>query len=144
MKLKICFNNLETIIINIKSLSDNNQIFSTESGIIIRGYSIKNENNNIENNEKYSIVYLGECETKIREYYNLSETIELYILGIDSPNENKSYITTVYNYGIYLENGTQLEHSTICKDSKITISSSIINQELVKLKEASYFSYYRL
>ena len=82
--------NLETITNNIKSLSDNNQIFSTESGIIIRGYSTKNENNNIENNEKYSIVYLGECETKIREYYNLSETIELYILGIDSPNKNKS------------------------------------------------------
>ena len=50
--------------------------------------------------------------------------------------------TTVYNYGIYLENGTQLENSTISKDSKITISSSIINQELVKLKEASYFSYF--
>ena len=69
----ICFNNLETITNNIKSLSDNNQIFSTESGIIIMGYSIKNKNNNIESNEKYSIVYLGECETKIREYYNLSE-----------------------------------------------------------------------
>ena len=64
---------IEIVNNNIKSLSYNNQIFSTESGIIIRGYLIKNENNNIENNEKYSIVYLGECETKIREYYNLSE-----------------------------------------------------------------------
>ena len=136
----ICFNNLEIFTNNIKAISDNNEIISIESGIIIHGYSTKNINDNLENDDHYSIVYLGDCETKLREYYNLSESIELFILGIDSPNKNKSFITTVYNYGVYLENGTQLDHSIVCKDSKISISSPILNPELVKLEEANYFS----
>ena len=35
--------------------------------------------------------------------------MEIYIFGIDSPNKNESYVTTVYNYEVYLENGTQLD-----------------------------------
>ena len=65
---------------------------------------------------------------------------ELFILGIDSPNKDASASTNVYNYGIYLENGTLLDHNEACKESKILISSPIINPELVKLNEASYFS----
>ena len=61
-------------------------------------------------------------------------------MGIDSPNKNKSYSTNVFNYEVFLEDGTKLEHLKVCKDEKVTISSLIVNPELVKLENASYFS----
>ena len=136
----ICFPNFDELTKNIKSMSENNNIISTESGIIIRGYSSNTEDENIDNNANYSVVYLGTCENKIREHYHLGEDTELFILGIDSPNKNKNYITSVYNFGVFLENGTQLDHSSICKDEKISISAAITNPELIKLNEAHYFN----
>ena len=135
----ICFINLEQITKNLKYLSDNKIINTTESGIIIRVYSTKSKDD-IENNLNYSILYLGECENLLIDYYNLTEDEELYILGIDSPNKNKSYVIKVYNYEIYLENGTKLDHLKVCEDSQISISSAIIEPDLVKIDDASYFS----
>ena len=70
----------------------------------------------------------------------MDENIELFILGIDSPSKDVKASTNVYNYGVYLSNGTQLEHENVCKDTKITISSVITNIDLIKLEEASYFN----
>ena len=118
-------------------MSENDDIISTESGIIIRGYSTNSEKET-QLNKKYSLIDLGDCENKIKEYYNLDET-ELYILGIDSPNKDTSASTSVYNYGVYLGNGTLLDHTIACKNTKISISSTITNTDLVKLEEANYF-----
>ena len=135
----ICFENFDDIIKNIKSMSENDDIISTESGIIIRGYST-NSDSDIDSEAKYSLVDLGDCEEKIREYYNLDEDTELFILGIDSPNKDSTASTSVYNYGVYLENGTLLDHSEACKDTKISVSSVITNTDLVKLDDAIYFN----
>ena len=133
----ICFVNFDEITNNIKSMSENDDIISTESWIIIRGYSTNSEKET-QLNKKYSLIDLGDCENKIKEYYNLDET-ELYILGIDSPNKDTSASTSVYNYGVYLGNGTLLDHTIACKNTKISISSTITNTDLVKLEEANYF-----
>ena len=135
----ICFDNFEEISNNIKAIAENKEIITNEAGIIIRGYSTK-EKDDIELDSTYSEIDLGECETKIREFYGLSEDTELYIIGIDSPNINKNSSTSVYNYGVYLENGTLLDHTQACKNSTIIISSSINNPDLVNLDEANYFS----
>ena len=137
----ICFTGLEEIAKDLKEMAQNDEIITTESGIIIRGYSSNSGNkDDISVEAKYSIIYLGECESLIKKYYNLSDKTELFILGIDSPSKNKNVSTSVYNYGVYLENGTQLDHITPCKETKIIISSSIKNTEQVKLENASYFS----
>ena len=136
----ICFENFKEITKNIKSISDKGEVISNPSGVIIRGYSTKSDNDNIDPGVSYSIVDLGDCEGKLKEYYKLDDNTELYILGIDSPNKNKSYTTNVYNYGVYLGNGTQLDHLSVCKDSKISISSVITNPDLVKLEDVNYFS----
>ena len=135
----ICFANFDEVVKNIKSMSENDEIISTESGIIIRGYST-NSDSTASSDAKYSIVDLGDCEGKIREYYELEEDTELFILGIDSPNKDSSASTSVYNYGVYLENGTLLDHKLACQDVKISVSSVITNTELVKLDDAIYFS----
>ena len=96
--------------------------------------------NYFDSNITYSEVDIGDCEKKLIDYYHLPENTELFILGIDSPNKDIKYTTSVYNYGIYLENGTLLDHSDACKDSKISISSAITNTDLIKLDKAYYFS----
>ena len=137
----ICFTGLEEIAKDLKEMAQNDEVITTESGITIRGYSTNSGNkDDISVEAKYSIIYLGECESLIKKYYNLSDKTELFILGIDSPSKNKNVSTSVYNYGVYLENGTQLDHITPCKETKISISSFIKNTEQVKLENASYFS----
>jgi len=137
----ICFTGLEEIAKDLKEMAQNDEVITTKSGIVIHGYSSNSGNKeDISVEAKYSIIYLGECESLIKKYYNLSNDTELFILGIDSPSKNKNASTSVYNYGVYLENGTQLDHIVPCKESKISISSSIKNAEQVKLENASYFS----
>ena len=135
----ICFENIDIITNNIKEMSDNKEIISNDAGVTIRAYSTKNTNE-ADDDASYSVVNLGNCENKIREYYHLDEDTELFILGIDSPNKDKSAITRVYNYEIYLANGTYLDHSEACKDTKISISSAITNPDLINLDKASYFN----
>ena len=132
----ICFEHFESFVDNIKTISENKEVFE-KNGVIITGYSTKE--NNVDKDSKNSIVYLGDCEYKLKLYYNLSNDTELFILGIDSPNKDSSASTNTYNYGVYLSDGTLLEHNNACKESKIVVSSPIINPELVKLDEASYF-----
>ena len=136
----ICFENMDKIITNIKNMSENNEEISTANGIIIHTYSTKSENIEIPKEKNYSIIYLGECEQLLKKYYNLSENTELYILGVDTPNKKENYSTNVFNYGVFLENGTQLDYLNICKNEKVVISSLIVKTDLVKLENASYFS----
>ena len=136
----ICFENMDKIITNIKNLSENNEEISPGKGIIIHAYSTKSENIEIQKEKNYSVIYLGECEQLLKKYYNLSENTELYILGIDTPNKKENYSTNVFNYGVFLENGTQLDYLNICKNEKVVISSLIVKTDLVKLENASYFS----
>ena len=135
----ICIMDLDKVINDIKSFSENNEVISTETGIIIRGYTSKSENVDIKSETKYSYIDLGECEKKIKEYYHLPDNTELFILGIDSPNKNKNSSASVYNYEIYLENGTRLDYLTACKDVKISMSTAINNPDLVNLNQANYF-----
>ena len=100
----------------------------------------KNKEKAKDKKSKYSFVNLGDCEKKIISYYNLPENTELFILGIDSPNKDILSSSNVFNYGVYLQNGTLLDHKEACKDTKIEISTPITNPELIKLKEAVYFS----
>ena len=139
----ICFSNLDEIGNNIKTISENNEIITKENGILIYTYSTTYENieiNEITKDTNFSIIYFDECEKLLKKYYNLSDNTQFYVLGIDSPNKNKNHSTNVYNYEIYLENGTRVDHLTVCKDEKVIISSKIIDTELIKLENASYFA----
>ena len=136
----ICFKDLESIKQNIKFISEIKDPISNRPDIIIKGYSTKSISEEVEPDANYSIVYLNECENLLKQYYDLSNDAELYILGIDSPNKNKTFSTSVYNYGVLLENGTELDHSSACKNVTITISSVISDTDSVKLEQAKYFS----
>ena len=66
--------------------------------------------------------------------------MEINIFGIDSPNKDDSYVSTVYNYEVILENGKQLDYLNVCDGTKISISSAILDTNLVKFEDTIYFS----
>jgi len=72
------------------------------SNILIKAYTNKNKIKY----SNYSYIYLETCENLLKEYYNLSSEELLYILGVESPSKNKKSSVNVYNYGVFLENGT--------------------------------------
>ena len=82
-----------------------------QNQVIIHGYSTKSGDKKPSDKEvDYSLVDLGDCEYKIKSYYGLDNDTELFILGIDSPNTKEKSPVNVYNYGVYLGNGTLLPH----------------------------------
>ena len=136
----ICFFDFKQIINNLKNISENIQTISFSPEISINVYTTKTANNFSLTHTNISIIFLNQCEQLLLDYYNLTNDTTLYIIGIDSPNKNKSYVTDVYNYGVFLENGFQLDHLNICQNEKITIISPIVDAESIKIKEGKYFS----
>ena len=133
----ICFHHFYE---SVKNISEN-LIIPTHPKIKVNIYSTQSvKNKNLEYFSNSSIIYLNECEQLLLDYYNLTNDTILYIIGIDSPNRDKSYVINVYNYGVFLENGFKLDHLKICNKTKITISSPIINKKSIKYEEAFYFS----
>ena len=135
----ICFLNFDAIELNVKNISDNDIYIMPSPNITIKAYSTETEINEI--NSNYSYIVLGECEAALKEYFHLPNDTILYILGVETPNKNKKSSVNVYNYGVYLGNGTQLNIS-VCSMEEITIFSTITNTSLIKLKEANYFYSY--
>ena len=136
----ICFVNFKEIIYNLKNISESgNHTIDIYPGITINIYTNKNALNYSMIYSNLSIIFLNECEELLLDYYNLTNDTILYIIGIDSPNKNKSYVINVYNYGVFLENGYQLDHLKVCKDAKITINSPIIDVYSIKIDKAKYF-----
>ena len=137
----ICFENFLDIEKNIKNISDSNVPIQTSPSIFI--YAYYNNPNIDETMKSYtnlSFLYLNQCEDQLKQKYNLLPSEKIYILGIDSPNKLKKSPTTVYNFEIFLENGTQIEDLSICEGTNLTLSSPIVNEELIHYNEAVYFS----
>ena len=133
----ICFTNTEEIIKNLKNLSDSNTLLSSESGINIGVYTKDSVNNY---NSSFTVVSLNECEELLKGYYNLSSDTTLYILGIETPNKDSQSSVNIYNYKVFLENGTELDYNNACSGVKLSISAIISNEDLINLQDAIYFS----
>ena len=99
-----------------------------------------NQKNDTNNNNKTSI-YLEQCETLLREYYNISDDQLIYIKKIDVIQEGMK-ITKV-EYDVYTklfgENLTKLNLS-ICENAKISITVPVkINENIDILNSSSEY-----
>ena len=113
----------------------------TPLGIAINIYPAKIPINTlVDNNPNLTYIDLGDCSDKLKARYNLSSETELFILGIDSPNLSGNSAINVYNYEIYLKNGTQLEDLSVCDDSQITTSTKINDLDIINFEKAKQFS----
>ena len=133
----LCFTNFEDIIYNLKNISDNNLYIYPIPSIMIKVYTT----NTIidQKTSNFSYLELGNCENLLIQHYNLPNETLLYIVGIESPSKDKKSSVNEYSYGVYLENGTQLNLS-FCEGEKRILYHVIINNSLIKLDEANYFS----
>ena len=136
----ICIQGIEEMLSNVIQNSDieNLEPIITPSGTII---NIVPAEISIEAlNEKYpeiTTVDLGECGEKLKSEYNQ----DLYILGIDSPNLYGNSSINIFNFEIYLKNGTQIKDlNKICQDKKIITSSNINDLNIIKFEKAVEFS----
>ena len=136
----ICIENILTI---IDSFTNSNkkliQSISNLKGSVISGYFAEDEVYESSSTSNYSLLYLNECKDKLIEKNNLGADDKLFILQIESVDNEKNSAINSYNYGVFLENGTQLDLSA-CEGTKITLSSPIIDTESVQLDKAIYFS----
>ena len=139
----ICFTGIDRIVNNFITNDNSEEIkpISTPSGTIIYGYPLNiSQETLIEKNPNLTYIDLGNCKYKLIEAYNLDNETELFVLGIDSPNININSSINVFNYEIYLKNGTQLKDLTPCNETKISTSSKINNLEVIKFEKAKEFS----
>ena len=140
----------ETSNINEKQNLDNEEILKevildkkpliTENGTTLHGYSVEeNIDDLIKQFPNLTFVYLGDCGEKLKKAYGLSSNEKLLVLIEDKPNQDNSNSINIFNFDVYLENGTQLKDLSACNDVKVTVSSNIKDTESVKLEKASEF-----
>ena len=109
--------------LNISNIDNGNDESSTIDNISIIITSTKNQKNN--ENKKMLTINLGECETILKDKYNISKDDSLYMLQIISEEEKGMKIPKI-EYEVYYpsnnnNNLTKLNLS-LCKNTKIEIS----------------------
>ena len=119
---------------NIKNFKD--QVLKTEK-LIITITTSQNQKNNINNN--MTTINLGECETLLRNYYNISNNETLYIKKIDLKQEGMSSLKVEYDIYCKLFGKNLIKlNLKVCEKSKISISIPIIiTENLDKLNYSS-------
>ena len=97
----------------------------------------QNQKRNFDNN--MTTVDLGECETLLRNFYNLSNNETLYMKKLDIVQEGMK--TKKIEYDVYCKlSGTNLEklNLSVCQESKIILSLPIsISEDIDKLNISS-------
>ena len=134
----ICIYGISQIINEINSENNMKTVDSvmTPTGIVLNIYPAKIPKEVLlEENSKITYIDLGDCEEKLKSHYNLSPETKLYILGIDSPGENGKSSINIFNYEIYLQNGTQIKDLSVCNETKVTTSSKITDLEIIQYEK---------
>ena len=107
--------------------------------IIITMTNTYNQKNNLNKNK--TVINLGECENKLKIFYNISDNASLYILKIDKKEDGMKIPKIEYEifYPLYDNNLIKLNLS-ICKDTRIDITIPIcINDTIDKYNASSNY-----
>ena len=135
---EICIDRINELLENIED--DDLLPIVTPSGVILNAFSADiSMENFIEKYPNLTFVDLGECKNRIINTNNLPLNTKLYIIGIDTPCLYDNSSVNVFNYEIYLKNGTQIKDISCCDDVTITISSIINDLDSVNFYKAIDF-----
>ena len=122
---------------NISNLDNGeDEIIKTEK-MIITFTTTENQKNNKNNN--MTRIDLGECETLLRNFYNISDNETLYMKKIDIQQEGLSTLKVEYDvYAKIYRNKLIKLNLTICSNSKISIFIPfIIDENIDKYNSSS-------
>ena len=123
-----------------KTINVNNGIdkkFKMNNSVVLFTSTINQKNNENKNNITMN---LGECETKLKHIYNISENEPLYILEVISEEEGMKIPKIEYELYYPLNNDNNLTklNLELCKDTKIEISIAVkINESLDRYNSSS-------
>lgn len=122
-------NDISNIIPDISSLQPNT--FSHDN-LTIQLYDTKDNNKIFEDAliSNISTIDFNECETKIRNEYNMNENESIYILKFDTNSTND--LSTSIN--VYDNTGKEIDIESICEDEPIIISKPIhLNKRVMEM-----------
>ena len=105
--------------------------------VVITLTTTENQRNNIYSNK--TTIDIGDCETKLKDAYNISYNQTLYIIKIDVKEEGMKIPKVEYEvyYPLYNDENIKL-NLTYCIDSKIDISIPVkIDDDLEKYNSSS-------
>ena len=99
------------------------------------------ENQNINEYDDISTIIFGECENKLREYYNISKNEPLLIFKIDIHEEG--ILIPIIEYEVYRTKPEKKQlNLTVCKNTKINILLPAKINENNEFKHNSSSEYY--
>ena len=117
---------------------ENKDLIIKDNNII---YQITSSYNQIFNEyDNTSSINLGECETKLRFTYNISNNITLLILKIDI--YEKGLLIPIIEYEVYDSETKKKLNLDVCKDTKIEVSIPVNIDENILFKYDSSNEYY--
>ena len=130
--------NKNEIIDNIKNIIEDIEIgipykkVGDDYSILIYPTNIKINLTNI------TYVDFRECENKLRQYYNISNTTIMTFLQIEIENNDTKSLINQVEYQAYDGNKTLLDLSK-CKDINIQVIYSVKNKTLIDIDKVKYF-----
>ena len=137
-----CFKNFLNYNLNqIKELGKNGLIINKTSDSNIYLYELEANIEKTEHNNK-SLIFIQKLELKndLINEYNLNGSENIYVLIVESPNENKNSAINDYDFAFFSENGTILNLSNLTYDLYSIISIPIKVPDLANYEYAVYFS----
>ena len=119
------------------NIDNGNEMQVSQKNILLTMTNTKNQKNKEIKN--VSTINLGECEKKLKSFYNISNKSSLYILKMNVKEEGMNIPLTEYNIYYPFDNITLVQlNLSICKDTKIDISNPVvINDDIEKFNLSS-------
>ena len=94
----------------VKNIPDDKSVsFSINDEIQINIYSSELSVSNLDKSVTY--INLGECQSKVNEFYNLEQSSKLYVMTLDMNKRSVNSSVSNCEYEIYLQNGTLVENA---------------------------------
>ena len=140
---EICIEGIKEYVKMLENITSDDDIIPiiTNSGVVLNAFSSDAPLEKLmEKYPNFTFVDLGECKDKIIEANNLPPNIKLYIIGIDTPNLYGNSSINVFNFEIYLKNGTQIDDLKPCDRIQILLSSKINDLEIIRFYKAIKFN----
>ena len=118
---------LDSLLKNVTE-GEKNDLVMKDNKVIYQFTTTENQNNNGDQNYNISIINLGECENKLKDYYNINKNEPLLIYKLDIYEEGA--LSPKVEYEVYNSITKKHLNLTICNDIKINIFlPALINKE---------------
>ena len=136
---EICFENFQNLTNNIKEMSENNIIINNIPNLTVYAYDIEKNASYFEDNN-LTYIYFKDIQDNLIQEFNLDNNSKIFVLIVDSISKYSNSTINDYGFVLFLENGTELNLSTLSEELKVKISVPIQNLELVNYDYATIFS----